>query len=187
MMPGVRTVLALTVGAAFVAQTGSTQTASPPDLTPASQPALQAISAAVRGLRTGATAADDAKAKAEKLITEAQPLQASGQTAEARRRLAEAYVLLKGRPWDAKQEFAWSLALRVDPVADSALPLIGKLTQMYSAPSGATAGLKVKAALISTDKTVRDFGTSPVPVRDLIEQPFGFDGSLDGIADGAYT
>ena len=187
MMTGVRTFLALSLGAAFIALTGSGQPATPPDLTPASQPATQAISTAIRGLRSHSTASDDANAKAEKLIAEAQPLQMSGQSAEARRRLAEAYVLLKGQTWDAKQEYAWSLALRVDPVVDSALPFIGRLTQTYSASSGATAGLNLKASLVRDNKTVRDFGTSPVPLRDLNEQPFGFDGDLGGIADGAYA
>lgn len=185
MMTGVRTFLALSLGAAFIAGTGFAQTAPPPDLTPISQPATQAISAAIRGLRGRSTAGDDSKAKADKLIAESQQLQMAGQSAEARRRVAEAYVLLKGQTWDAKQEYAWSLALRVDPVVDSALPFIGKLTQTYSASSGATAGLKLKAALVRDDKTIRDFGTSPVPVRDLNEQPFGFDGDLEGVADGA--
>lgn len=176
----VRTFLLLSIGAVFLAQTGSTQT-TPEDLTSASQPSLQALSAAVRGLRSRSTVGDDAKSKAEKLIAEA------GQGAEARRRLAQAYVLLKGGTWDAKQEFAWSLALRVDPVVDSALPFIGKVTQTYSAPSGATSGLKLKASLIRNNETVRDFGAPPVPARDLNEQPFGFDGDLEGVADGAYT
>lgn len=187
MMTGVRTFLALSIGAAFIAGTGSAQPAPPPDLTPASQPATQALSTAIRGLRSRSTASDDAKTKADKLIAEAQLLQMSGQTAEARRRLAEAYVLLQGQTWDAKQEYAWSLAMRVDPVLDSGLPFIARLNQTYSASAGATAGLKLKAALVRDDKSVRDFGTSPVPLRDLSEQPFGFDGDLGGIADGAYA
>ena len=187
MMTGVRTFLALSLGAAFIAGTVSAQTAPLPDLTPASRPAAQAISPAIRGLRGRSTASDEAKAIADKLIAEAQALQMSGQGAEARRRVAEAYVLLKGQTWDAKQEYACSLALRVDPVVDSALPFIGKLTQTYSASSGAIAGLKLKASLVREDKTVRDLGTSPVPVRDLNEQPFGFDGNLEGIVDGALT
>ena len=129
-MTGLRTFLALSLGIALVAQTP----APAPDLSPASQPALQALSTAIRGLRGTSTASDDAKSKAEKLVADAQPLQASGQTAEARRRLAQAYVLLKGKTWDAKQEFAWSLALHQEPVVDSALPFIGKLTQTYTAP-----------------------------------------------------
>jgi predicted esterase len=186
MTTRVRTFLALSLGAVFIAGTISAQPA-PPDLTPATQPATQALSAALRGLRSRSTATDDAKAKAGKLIAEAQPLQVSGQSGEARRRLAQAYVLLKGQEWDAKQEYAWSLALRADPVVDSTLPFIGRLTQTYSAPSGSTAGLKLKASLMRDGKAVRDFGSSPVPVRDLIEQPFGFDGDLEGVSDGAYA
>ena len=44
---------------------------------------------------------------------------------EARRKLANAWVLLKGGTWDQKQEYQWSLALRPDAVvADSSLPLM---------------------------------------------------------------
>ena len=96
-------------------------------------------------------------------------------------------MLLKGKTWDAKQEFAWSLTLHQEPVVDSALPFIGSLTQTYSTPSGATAGLKLKASLDRDGKVVRELGTTLVPVRDLNEQPFGFDGDLDGVADGEYT
>jgi predicted esterase len=182
-MTGLRTFLSLSLGIALVAQTP----APPPDLSPANQPALQALSTALRSLRGTSTASDDAKSKADKLIADAQPLQTSGQTAEARRRLAQAYVLLKGNAWDAKQEFAWSLALRQEPVVDSALPFIGRLTQTYTAPSGATVGLKLKASLVRDGKVARELGTSLVPVRDWNEQPFGFDGDLDGVADGEYT
>jgi len=164
------------------------QTPAPaPDLSPAQQPDLQALSTATRALRRTATVADDVKAKADKLLADAQLMQTNGQTAEARRRIAQAWVLLKGQNWDAKQEFAWSLALRTETVFDSSLTFIARLTQTYTAPSGATAGLKLKAALVRGGKIARELGSYPVLSRDLNEQPFGFDGDLDGVADGEYT
>jgi poly(3-hydroxybutyrate) depolymerase len=180
-MTGLRVFLALSLGMTLTAQT-----APPPDLSPAKQPDLQTLSTATRSLRRTATVADEVKAKVDKLLTEAQGLQASGQTAEAHRRVAQAYALLKGQTWDPKQEFAWSLALRPDTVADSSLPFIARLTQTYSAPSTATAGLNLKASLIHDGKVARELGVYPITSRDLNEQPFGFDADLDGVADGEY-
>src|SRR5580700_11081227 len=97
-----------------------------PEVTAAQQPDLQALTTAVRALRRTSKASDEVKAQADKLIADAQ----SGQNGESRRRLANAWTLLKGEQWDAKQEFAWSLALRPnETVADSSMPLIVRLTQ----------------------------------------------------------
>src|SRR6266852_3496339 len=82
-----------------------------PESTAGSQPDLQALSAATRALRRTSAVSDEVKSKADKLLAEAQPLQASGASGEARRRYAGAYALLRGGSWDARQEFAWSLAL----------------------------------------------------------------------------
>ena len=56
-MTGLRTFLALSLGIAVVAQTP----APPPDLSPTNQPALQALSTAIRGLRGTSPASDEAK------------------------------------------------------------------------------------------------------------------------------
>jgi dienelactone hydrolase len=146
----------------------------------AQQRDIPSLSAAVRALRGASKAGDDVKAKVEALVSEAQ---AAGQSGEARRRLANAYVLLKGQPWDDKQEFAWSLALRPNEVvADSALPFIAHLTQTYTASYKAPSGLKVRVSLNETHLAAFD-----LPSRDLIEQPFGIDADLEGKADGAYV
>jgi poly(3-hydroxybutyrate) depolymerase len=182
-----RFLLALPVGALLLAQQ------APPDLNPAAQPDLRTISGAVRALRRGSTAADEVKAKADKLLADARPLQTAGQTAEARRYIAQAYTLLKGQSWDAKQEFAWSLALRPNnPVSDSSLPFIAQLTQTYSARFPDVSSLKVHASLWPADakpnaKAAKDLGTQLLPVRDLNEQPFGIDADLSGVADGEYV
>jgi len=149
----------------------------PPEITPAQQPDLQALTAAVHAARGASKAADDIKAKADKLIAEAQ---AAGQTGEARRRLANAWVLLKGETWDDKREYAWSLTLRPNEVvADSSLPLIAHLTQTYPASYKGAQGLKLR---VSPAPAAFD-----LPARDLIEQPFGFDVDLRDRPDGAYV
>ena len=181
-MFGIRMFLGVTLASALLAQTPA------PALQAGSQIDLQALSAATRALRRTSTASDESKSKADKLLSESQPLQASGQGGEARRRLANAYQLLKGEAWDAKQEFAWSLTLRPDnPVSDSSLHLIGHLAQTYSAPYRTANGLKMRATLCQDAKVIRHLSTSDVPSRDFIEHPFAFDGDLMGIADGAYT
>ena len=139
----------------------------PPDLNPAQQPDLQALSTAVRALRRTSTASDDAKAKADQLTAEAQ---AVGQNGEARRRMANAYILLKSQSWDQKQEYAWSLALRPDNVvADSSLPLIVRLTQTYPASYNAANGLKIRLSLTAENsKSEVRIGAFDLPARDLI-------------------
>ena len=142
----------------------------------------------VRTLRTSSTASAEAKAAAQKLATEAQPLQFSGGAGEARRKLANAYTLLKGGTWDAKQEYAWSLALRPDQVvSDAALTLVARLAQSYPASYRSPGGLKLRASLEQNGKSVRETSSFDLPARDLIDQPFGFDVKLDGIQDGAYS
>ena len=167
----------LPVSAALLAAFTLTAQTPLPEISPAQQPDLQTLTAAVRAARGASKAADDMKAKADKLIAEAQ---AAGQTGEARRRLANAYVLLKGQAWDAKQEFAWSLALRPNEVvADSALPFIAHLTQTYPASYKSAQGLKLRVSPAAAG--------FDLPARDLIEQPFGFDVVLQGKPDGSYV
>ena len=154
-----------------------------PGITPERQPDYQALSAAVRTLRRAATG-DALTAQVDKLIAESAGI-ARG---EARRKLANAWVLLKGGSWDSKQEFQWSLALRPDTVvADSSLPFMVRLAQTYPAAYKGTAALKVKASLTRDDGTaVRELGVFDLPAGDLNEQPFGIYAKLDGVADGAY-
>ena len=156
-----------------------------PELTPAQQPDLQTLSTAVRALRRTSTASDEAKSKADKLIAEAQ---AGGQNGEAHRKMANAYALLKAQPWDERQEYAWSLALRPDTiVADPALPFIVRLSQTYPASWKGAAGLKARLSLTSENsKDEVRLGVFDLPSRDLIEQPFGLDAKLEGKSDGGY-
>jgi dienelactone hydrolase len=158
-----------------------------PDLAPGKADA-RGLAAATRALERSANVPAEAKTEADKLIAESRPLQMSGQTGEAMRRLAHAYALLKGQPWGAGDEFAWSLSLRPEQVvADPALPLIAKVTQIYAAPYHAAGLLTVRAALVPANGTARQLGQFEVMTRDLVEQPFGFDADLDGAGDGLYT
>jgi poly(3-hydroxybutyrate) depolymerase len=123
---------------------------------------------------------DETKAKVDKLTAEAQT---DGQNGEARRCYAQAYALLKGQPWDTKQEFAWSLALRPDTVvADPALPFIVRLTQTFPAALKSAHDLKVRLSLAS-----ENLGTFDLSSRDLILQPLGMNATLPGKSDGTYS
>jgi predicted esterase len=159
-------------------------------IAPGRQIDLQALSTAVRTMRRNSSAGEQFTGPADKLIAESGPYQASGQTGEARRRLANAFALLNQQTWDQKLEFAWSLALRTDAaVADSSQPFIGRLTQVYPAPYKPVNGLKLRVSVVrpgADGKPVRQGGAFEVPSRDLIDQPFGFDTDLDGVADGGY-
>ena len=103
-----------------------------------------ALGRGARALQASSTAAAEAKAAAAKLIGESTPLQNGGQSGEARRRLANAYTLLNGKAWDAREEFFWSLRIRADKVvADSGSPVTARLTQYYSSANLGRAGLKL--------------------------------------------
>lgn len=172
------------VAAAWIAAGMLAAQTPPPDIAPERQPDFQMLSQAVRGLRRTA-ANNEMAAQVDQLIAES----GAGLTrGEARRELAHAWVLLKGKPWDQKEEFLWSLALRPDAVvADSSLPLIVRLTQVYPASYKASGTLKVTLSLRHEDgSVVRQFGAFDLPANDLIEQPVGMLAGLDGAADGAY-
>lgn len=149
-------------------------------ISPERQPDYQALSAAVRTLRRAG-----GNPEADKLISESAAGMPRG---EARRKLANAWVLLKGGTWDQKQEYQWSLALRPDAVvADSSLPLMIRLAQLYPASYKGSEALKVGVSLRhQDDKEVRQIGVFDLPAGDLIEQPFGMHANLDGVADGTY-
>ena len=154
--------------------------AQTPGISPDRQPDYQALSNAVRTLRRAGGSSE-----VDKLISES----AAGiPRGEARRKLANAWVLLKGGTWDQKQEYQWSLALRPDAVvADSSLPLMLRLAQLYPASYKGTETPKIGVSLRQQDdKVVRQIGVFDLPAGDLIEQPFGMYANLDGVADGTY-
>jgi dienelactone hydrolase len=171
--------------AASLLAAGILSAQSSPAITQISLPDIQTLSTAVRALRRTAPVNDEIKAKVDQLIAEAGPGRGGS---DSRRKLANALILLKGESWDQKQEYAWSLALRPnEPVADSSLHFIARLSQTYPASPQTMNPLKARFTLLQEDgKLVRQIGAYDLPVRDLIEQPFGVDADLDGVADGAY-
>ena len=161
-----------------------------PGIAPERQPDYQALSTAVRTLRRAATIGalttqDAIATQVDKLVAESGAGIARG---EARRKLANAWVLLKGGAWDKKQEYQWSLALRPDAVvADSSLPFVLRLAQTYPASYKGTEDLKIVVSLRHEDEqVVRQLGVFDLPSNDFIEQPFGMYANLDGVADGTY-
>lgn len=177
--------IARCIAAALLAA-GIVSAQSSPAITQASQPDIQTLSTAVRALRRTAPVSDEIRAKADQLIAEAGPGRGGS---DSRHKLANAWILLQGESWDQKQEYAWSLALRPDEiVADSSLPFIARLSQIYPASLQSTNPLRVRFSLLQEDhKLVRQIGAYDLPARDLIEQPLGVDADLEGVADGAYT
>jgi poly(3-hydroxybutyrate) depolymerase len=162
---------------------------SAPGIAPERQPDYQALSTAVRTLRraggTDDRAASSVNLEVDKLVAESGSGIARG---EARRKLANAWVLLKGGTWDKQQEYQWSLALRPDAVvADSSLPFMIRLAQTYPASYKGAEALKIGVSLRrEDDKVVRQIGVFDLPANDFIEQPFGMSANLDGVADGNY-
>jgi poly(3-hydroxybutyrate) depolymerase len=148
------------------------------------------LPAAARNLTRITKAADDVKTQAEKLIAEGTALQSSGQLGEMRRKLGTAITLLKGETWDQKTEVAWSLAMRLDSeVADSAIPVIVRISQLYGAVYKPSRDLRFRALLTggAGAQAIHEIGTFGTPTLNFISEPFGIDAHLDGVPDGAYS
>lgn len=172
--------------------------AQPPQAGPVTadqQPETQAMVNAARNLSRNSKAPEETKAQADKLITESAALQSAGETGEMRRKLANAITLLNGQTWDQKTELAWSLMLHVDTeVADSSLPLIGRISQLYGVAYKPAHALQLKAMLVAqadpgnTDsRVIKQAGAYPIAAINFASEAFGFDANLEGVADGAYN
>jgi poly(3-hydroxybutyrate) depolymerase len=161
---------------------------NPPRLQPQADPAT--LTQQVQKLRVAAKVDSEVKAQVDKLVAEASSLQSAGRRGEAGRPLAHALTLLNGRTWDAREEFAWSLAFRTEKIlADSSIPVMGALGQIYSAPYKPAANLRLKIALLAENgevKPVREVALIDFAARDFVEKPLPLALNLHGIADGTY-
>ncbi len=138
----------------------------------AQQPDTQTLVTNVRALLRTSHPSDEIRAQVDHLL--------AGQTDDLRRRAARSLTVLKGGVWDQKQEFIWSLALRADQVvADSARPLVARLSQVYAAQYPGAGPLRLRATLIGATEF-------EITSRNWMEQPVGFDIPLRDAADGAH-
>lgn len=163
------------------------------------RPDVQIMTTMVRAMLPVAPVSADVKAAAEKLNAEATPLIRAGNTGDARRKLSEALVLLFGRQWNAKEDYAASLVLRTDmTVADTDSPFIAQIAQRYPARYEHAQNLKLRASLaggglpgradvvVATGDVIREMVTYDLGARDLNDSPFRFDLLLDDVAEGSY-
>ncbi len=163
------------------------------------RPDVSIMTTIVRSLRPVAKVSDAVKAETDKLSAEAQPFLQSGNTGEARRRLAQAVCLLLGRAWNAREEYGASLALRTDmTVADLSRPWVAQLAQRYPIRAEAASGLRLRVSLaegglpgradvvVSTGKIIKEMGTFDLASRDLNDDPYKFDFIPAGVPEGAY-
>lgn len=182
--------IAVTVLLCVVACRASAQTtapaADPAAVRPGGQANIAALSQAVRETLRTARVGESVRAEVNRLIAESAALPPG----EARRRLAHALVLARGEEWDARQEFAWSLALRPERlIADSSHPAVVWLGQAYSAAYAPAGPLALKLALApeaAGTQPARDLGTFEIYPRDLVDRPYAVPADLLGVADGAY-
>jgi poly(3-hydroxybutyrate) depolymerase len=175
--------------AVFVLSQGRGPQPSQP-LTPSERADTQTLSRTVQALRRTAKLSPEATTQTDKLIEESTGLLASGQTAEARRRLAHAQSLIAGTTWEPKDELAWSLAFRSRQIVmEPSHPFLAELSQVYSAPNKLTPGVRVKVSLFSAgpdSKFIKDVGEFDVPSRDLVADPAVAQLEWKGTPDGTY-
>lgn len=146
----------------------------------AAQPAdFVALARSTRALLQSSAAPAEAKVEAAKLLAQANELQQSAKSGEARRAVAHAAALARNEPWNAASEFAASLALRPERiVADSSRPILIRITQHFPAPSPGPLRIHATLGPASADFTL--------PARDLIDQPFAFELFPAAAEDGEH-
>jgi poly(3-hydroxybutyrate) depolymerase len=160
---------------------------------------VQLMSRVVSGLRSASQASDELKAQVERLSLEATALQGEGKNGEARRRLWQAATILRGLPWNEREEYNGSLVLRVNlVVADISRLFIGRIAQVYPARYKPSGGLRLRVSLAEatsatalsaptpSGKIIKEIGTYDLPIRDLIENPYLFEANMQGTTEGMY-
>jgi len=144
----------------------------------------------LRVLQNNLPVSESVRAEVGRLAAEANALQNAGKSGEALRRLHHAIALERGLPWDERAEFAASLVLRSNTVVvDPARACLLQLGQSYPADGTAARDLRLSLALCERGtggKVVRQAGSHEILSRDLIEEPFAFSVSLEGLPDGVY-
>lgn len=144
----------------------------------------------LRVLQNNLPVSESVRAEVGRLAAEANALQNAGKSGEALRRLHHAIALERGLPWDERAEFAASLVLRSNTVVvDPARACLLQLGQSYPADGTAARDLRLSVALCERGtggKVVRQAGSHEILSRDLIEEPFAFSVSLEGLPDGVY-
>jgi len=158
---------------------------------------LPNFSAVVRSLR-GASRVEAVNNAVDKLLSEIQPLQQSGNNAEVRRRLTNAYTLLKRKQWNAKAEYSASLELRNAPmIADGSKTFAGQLGQLFMVKPSSATGLSLQLSLtefamdedgltIDNPKVVKVLGSFNGVGTDLTVRPFSFSTNVNGVPEGIY-
>jgi predicted esterase len=158
---------------------------------------VDGLSRLARTLREKANVSETVKAEADKLSAEAATYLNAGDNGEARRRLMHGLTLLRGMKWNEREQYVGSLTLHTDMiVADSSVPFVARLTQSYPAQYETSSGLQLRVLLSEAPSAgspnapaaakKRQIGMYQLYSRDLIYQPFRFDASLEGTADGLY-
>ena len=150
---------------------------------------LDQIAAALAQLRAASGLPPAQKAQADRELAAAQGALAAGGGGEARRAFAHAAALLLGETWDARSEFAASIA--IDPAAlviDPQTPVPALVTQRYAATwsDGEPLSLRISVVPPAGDAAMRLLWTTQLPARDLAGEPLAVDLDLRGLPGGRY-
>ena len=150
---------------------------------------LDQLATAIAQLRAASSLPAAQKAQADRELAAAQAALAAGRGGEARRAYAHAAALLLDGSWDARAEFAASIA--IDPAAlviDPQAPVPALVTQRYPAAwSGPEPmSLRVGIAPLTAGGAQRLLWSTQLPARDLAGEPLAVDLDLRGLAGGRY-
>jgi poly(3-hydroxybutyrate) depolymerase len=150
---------------------------------------LDQLAAAVAQLRAASGLPPAQKAQADRELAAAQGALSAGGGGEARRAFAHAAALLLDEAWDARSEFAASIA--IDPAAlviDPQTPVPALVTQRYAATWSGAEPLSLRISVVPSagDAAVRTLWATQLPARDLAGEPLAVDLDLRGLPGGRY-
>ena len=203
----------LALAAAAAAPLAAAPPAAAPDPRPWLERRLAAERSLVAELLTGAQLAAtapglsaDARATIERLEREATALVKAGRDGDASRSCYRAMALGLGRDWNARDEYARSLALRARPtVTDAGDAVMVELTQQFATDYSAANLLAARATLRRTkrdethtgaardrasatpDAAARDLGSFDSIASDLVRWPWAFAVATSDLEEGRYT
>jgi poly(3-hydroxybutyrate) depolymerase len=140
----------------------------------------------------------DLKAHIEAIDREIAEATRLGRNSDLRRLFTKGFTLLTGQPWTLQADYNTSLVLRTDRVvADSLMPFVARLEQLYQPAIELTRSLGARVTLRKPQtgfpgapgplpEIVKAFGTMDGVSRDLRESPFAIELDVSDIPNGPY-
>lgn len=160
-------------------------------------PNINLLSVRYNSLKTAAKLDGALRAQLDEVDKAIADARRSGNGGELRRQFAKGMTLLRKEAWTPALDFRHSLVLRAErTIADSSMPLVFRLEQIYRPATEVSPGLVAKVSIRKRGATgqaqsdgnpARELATFDGLSRDLRESPFPMEVPVSVLEDGAYV